>query len=145
MNVINEVAAERERQKSVEGWTLEHDDEHGMGQMAKAAAAYAYFGSLDDSQRTKGGDADSYTHFLITRLFPVWGTSYGGWGWHWWKPKDQRRDLIRAAALIVAEIERLDRAADRASLSAEQPNIGNVTDALTTGGRQEQPDGSFRK
>jgi hypothetical protein len=35
------------------------------------------------------------------------------WPWHddWWKPKDRRRDLIRAAALIVAEIERLDRAA----------------------------------
>jgi hypothetical protein len=27
-----------------------------------------------------------------------------------WKPEDRRRDLIRAAALLVAEIERLDRA-----------------------------------
>ena len=35
-----------------------------------------------------------------------------GWPWHrqWWKPKNARRDLVRAAALIVAEIERLDRA-----------------------------------
>ena len=31
------------------------------------------------------------------------------WSKDWWKPKDKRRDLIRAAALIVAEIERLDR------------------------------------
>lgn len=27
----------------------------------------------------------------------------------WWKPKNTRSDLIRAAALIVAEIERFDR------------------------------------
>jgi len=32
------------------------------------------------------------------------------WAREWWKPKDRRRDLIRAAALIVAEIERLDHA-----------------------------------
>ena len=31
------------------------------------------------------------------------------WDSEWWKPKDRRRDLIRAGALIVAEIERLDR------------------------------------
>lgn len=29
----------------------------------------------------------------------------------WWKPGAPRRMLIKAAALIVAEIERLDRAA----------------------------------
>lgn len=33
------------------------------------------------------------------------------WAKSWLKPKDRRRDLIRAAALIIAEIERLDRAA----------------------------------
>lgn len=33
------------------------------------------------------------------------------WPWpsKWWKPKSQRRDLVRAGALILAEIERLDR------------------------------------
>jgi hypothetical protein len=36
------------------------------------------------------------------------------WSVQWWKPKDRRRDLVRAGALIVAEIERLDRAAARA-------------------------------
>lgn len=29
-----------------------------------------------------------------------------------WKPTTSRRDLVKAAALILAEIERLDRAAD---------------------------------
>lgn len=40
-----------------------------------------------------------------------------GLGWPFpprsWKPKDRRRDLVRAAALLVAEIERLDREAAR--------------------------------
>jgi hypothetical protein len=35
------------------------------------------------------------------------------WSREWWQPKDRRRDLVRAGALIVAEIERLDRAASR--------------------------------
>lgn len=34
--VIAEIAAERERQKSVEGWTPEHDDEHVGSEMARA-------------------------------------------------------------------------------------------------------------
>lgn len=37
------------------------------------------------------------------------------WPWdrEWWKPKDRRRNLVRAAALLIAEIERLDRAEDK--------------------------------
>ena len=31
------------------------------------------------------------------------------WAAEWWKPKDCRRNLVRAGALILAEIERLDR------------------------------------
>jgi hypothetical protein len=32
------------------------------------------------------------------------------WPWtrDWWKPQDFRRDLVRAAALILAELERFD-------------------------------------
>ena len=34
------------------------------------------------------------------------------WPWlsSWWKPSTNRRDLVKAGALILAEIERLDRA-----------------------------------
>lgn len=115
VTVIEEIEAERERQVAEEGWTAEHDDEHGRGQMACAAAAYAYFGSLPDNDkfgekdRARGTDRGSFVRFMITQLFPVWGTAYGGWGWEWWKPTNRRRDLIKAAALIVAEIERIDR------------------------------------
>jgi hypothetical protein len=94
MSAIEEVAAERRRQTEHENWTLEHDDTHTAGEMARAAACYAlppgYLDTIHGSE---------YRH-------PLWP-----WDWSWWKPKDRRRDLIRAAALLVAEIERLDRAA----------------------------------
>lgn len=88
---IADVVAERRRQIDVEGWTPEHDDEHGRGEMAMAAATYA----VSDKVGTIGRDP------YYALLWP--------WDESWWKPKDRRRDLIRAAALLIAEIERLDR------------------------------------
>lgn len=99
MSVIEEIAAERRRQVEQEGWSEKHDDQHGLGEMAHAAAAYALAGRrLFVSNSTLEG-AD---------LFP------SGWARKWWKPKTRRKDLIRSAALIVAEIERLDRIDARA-------------------------------
>jgi hypothetical protein len=93
--VIVEIAAERERQITQEGWSLEHDDQHRDGSMAFAAASY-----IDPELYTPGWPYGESPR-------PVkWPRS---WGLEWWKPKDRRRDLIRAAALLVAEIERLDR------------------------------------
>ena len=45
----------------------------------------------------------------------------GAWPWDsgWWKPKNRRHDLVRAAALVVAEIERLDRKSNQ--IEGEQP------------------------
>lgn len=96
MSVIEEIAAERRRQMETEGWSVAHDDEHVWGEMARAAAAYAMHAGW--SQHPRG----QAWHDAPPGLWP--------WESHWWKPKDARRDLIRAAALIVAEIERLDRA-----------------------------------
>lgn len=94
---LTDVAAERKRQRDVEGWTAEHDDGHNKGELAAAAACYAVGrcileGSLRITERG-----------LTKNLWP--------WSSGWWKPKDRRRNLVRAAALIVAEIERIDRAA----------------------------------
>ena len=94
MNVIEEIAAERERQKSVEGWTAEHDDRHKREEMASAAACYA----MSPIDR---GLTMPLVGNVLSRIWP--------WDWNWWRPKDRRRDLVKAAALIVAEIERLDR------------------------------------
>lgn len=87
--VAREIQAEREAQISREGWTLPHDDKHDGAEMALAAACYA-LGS---------------THVGGTRVWP--------WDREWWKPSDDRRNLVKAAALIIAEIERLDRAAQK--------------------------------
>ncbi len=40
-NVLAEIAAERREQINAHGWTAEHDDEHGNGELAMAAACYA--------------------------------------------------------------------------------------------------------
>ena len=89
---VLDVAAERRRQIEAEGWTPEHDDEHSVGELAKAAACYALVSA--------GFNPDA----TITV-----------WPWHrlWWKPSDKRRNLVKAGALILAEIERLDRMAER--------------------------------
>jgi len=98
MTVLDEIAGERRRQIEVEGWTPAHDDQQYRGELAMAAAAYAYAAGVEDMKRAP---------YVGGRLAPR------GWPWafEWWKPTDRRRDLIKAAALIVAEIERLDRAA----------------------------------
>lgn len=89
-----DVLTERERQVCEEGWTAQHDDRSTDGSLAKAAACYTAFGVWTHEDRSDGV-----------------GPPYG-WPWprNWWKPKNRRRDLVRAAALILAEIERLDRA-----------------------------------
>lgn len=90
---LEEIKNERARQTEVEGWSPQHDDEHAGGELATAAAVYALY----------AGQRRYDAHGNPPRLWP--------WDADWWKPKDRRRDLIRAGALIVAEIERLDRAA----------------------------------
>lgn len=90
-----DVQAERRRQVEAEGWTPDHDDEHGGGQMARAAACYALAGSCAPNDETAA--------ILVDLAWP--------WAPEWWKPTASRRDLVKSAALILAELERLDRAA----------------------------------
>lgn len=89
-----EIQQERRRQIESEGWSIAHDDAHDSGELAQAAATYAL--------ASKKG---SYWASQWRELWP--------WETEWFKPRDRRRDLIRAAALIVAEVERLDRASKR--------------------------------
>lgn len=111
MAVIDEIAAERRRQIEGEGWTPGHDDaEHDSGQLARAAANYAAHAAAYQVVRS---DVSLAAYQAAPPVSHV--GAHFGWPWSrkWWKPKDPRRDLIRAAALIVAEIERIDRAAAR--------------------------------
>lgn len=91
-----DVLAERQRQVTAEGWTPGHDDQHAEGELAAAATAYAF------NAATAGR---YYAHD------PIW---FWPWGDGSWKPTTPRRDLVKAGALILAEIERLDRAETRA-------------------------------
>ena len=90
-NAVVSVLAERERQQAEEGWTPEHDDEHCNGELAMAAVCYI---NETGTVNRNGGKP--------------WG-----WPWDasWWKPNARRRNLVKAGALILAEIERIDRAA----------------------------------
>lgn len=88
---IELIAAERQRQISQEGWTPEHDDQHANGELALAAACYAI-----PSHRRIWDE-------LISKLWP--------WALKWWKPtpEDRKRELVKSCALILAEIDRIDR------------------------------------
>lgn len=98
MTGIESIAAERQRQITKEGWSSEHDGNHGSGEIAGAAACYAMNG-LDIGNNQLGRNVRQ----IIRDLWP--------WDRSWWKPKDRRSDLVRAGALIAAEIDRLDRLA----------------------------------
>jgi hypothetical protein len=92
VKAIELIRAERERQVAEEGWTPEHDDTHDAGQLAKAAGVYAmpYNGSWKLSEWPWELESMRFHH----------GTRGG-----------RVRELVKAGALIVAELERLERAA----------------------------------
>lgn len=109
-----DVFAERLRQIEQEGWSNEHDDEHNKGDLAVAAACYAAFAVAEDDR----ADAAKLTGF-VKSCWP--------WASEWWKPNigNPRRDLVKAAALILAEIERLDRAkGNEENTQSREPAIG---------------------
>ena len=87
---VDMIAEERQRQVKVEGWSYMHDDDHDDESLAIAASCYA----LPD-HKNRGEYVDT--------LWP--------WSEEYWKPtpKDRIRELVKAGALIVAEIERLKR------------------------------------
>ena len=83
-SAIADVIAERQRQQSVKGFSAEQDDTYVGCQLAAAAICY---------------------------IEPMEAMSYWPADWHddSFKPTNERRNLVKAAALIIAEIERLDR------------------------------------
>lgn len=98
--VIKDLRDEREAHLKREVFTNERDDSYIDHSLALAAAAYAIESTGDQYEL-----ADS-----------VWPES---WDRSWLKSTTSRRDLIKAGALIIAEIERLDRAEVRRKLAEE--------------------------
>lgn len=91
--------AERRRQIEVEGWTPEHDDTHQAGELARASGCYAIVAS----------DLRKEAMYIHGRWKDV-SDLFWPWDRKWWKPSpDPVRNLEKAFALIVAEMERQDR------------------------------------
>ena len=107
MSAIDDVAAERRRQIDREFWTLKHDDEHVDQSLALAAALYAT--PLPLYAKDEKDDE--------TRFYDPWPWGYDNGdrlssaNWDKRRTHPRRRQLVIAAALIAAEIDRLDRAA----------------------------------
>ena len=93
MSGIERIAAERQRQIEVEGWSPAHDEEYEFGELSGAGTAYADFAS-----RQIGSG--------IGRGHPL--NNLWRWSSERWKPSpDPIRNLEKAGALIAAEIDRL--------------------------------------
>lgn len=80
------ITLERERHVTDEGWTPEHDREHGADVLALAAVCYAM------PEPVRGAN-----------ILDAWP-----WSPEFWKPTpdDRVRELVKAGALIAAEIDR---------------------------------------
>lgn len=101
---IELIAEERKRQIESEGWTPEHDAQHNKGEIINAAACY-----LEQGGAVQYGGKP---HPMILSLWP--------WGYKWWKPsQDPVRNLVKAGALIAAEIDRIQHSANKALRDSE--------------------------
>ncbi|BEV02236.1 hypothetical protein [Novosphingobium olei] len=98
--VLTDIACERQRQIEAEGYDPAHDDNHVHGELARHAAVLAIYAALPDLDRAH---ASTYgpNHYGSRLLWP--------WAYTAFKLADRRRDLVKAAALIIAEVQRLDR------------------------------------
>jgi hypothetical protein len=104
---IELIAAERERQITAEDRTPKHDDEHRLGELSQAAACYADIaGALMHGASVE--DIRGY-YCDCTGPNPQWPFED-----ETWKPtQDPLRNLVKAGALIAAEIDRLSRQNDK--------------------------------
>jgi hypothetical protein len=113
------IAAERERQITEEGWMAAHDDGHNHGELARAAAVYAsphaiYVKSSPPAWRNEA----PWPSVAFLNLWPHDWVYKGqsktdGTGLSWevttCDRSDRIRELVKAGAMIAAEIDRLAR------------------------------------
>lgn len=83
-----EACAERTRQLN-KGFDSIHDDQHESGEIAQAAASYALAATSTST--------------------PIHPSDLWPWEDNSFNPRSRRENLIRALALLLAEVARLDR------------------------------------
>jgi hypothetical protein len=120
------INAERHRQVEVKGFRPDHDTEHDKGELATAASLYIRAALVCETKSVgersvrrilerqgKNPDKDEDFQQMVenpARHFFGWDKAPSDWPWEksWWKPSaDPIRNLVKAGALIAAEIDRL--------------------------------------
>lgn len=108
MTVLDEIAAVRQKQIA-KGYDAPHDDQHTGGELRFAAASFAL-------RAGRYGDAPVFASLGLAPMRAKVNFGWVGIGnvlWPWVEDfpyhMPVRDRLLAAAALIVAEIERLDR------------------------------------
>lgn len=101
-----DVLAERQHQVLECGWNADIDDNYIDGELARAALNYASPEAVKPIYKN---------HPPFRAVWPF--------ALKWWKPRAYRRNLVKAAALLLAEIERLDRAASSKDGNSHQVRI----------------------
>lgn len=94
-----QITKERERQIAEEGYADHDDQRYVLDELALAAVCYA----MPPRYRELTGVVGNRPGVIL-------------WPWHskHWKPTDRKRDLVKAGALIAAEIDRMELAEARA-------------------------------
>ena len=91
------IVTERQRQINDEGYDKKHDMHHSPKEFVNAAIAYAIY--EDEAYVNCDENVTCYE-----KLWP--------WEKQYFKPKDKKRNLIKAGALIAAAIDRLNAERD---------------------------------
>lgn len=95
---IELIAAERERQITAEGYTTAHDDQHTGAELVIASNQYSSYAAIHVRSKGLALAPDCF----LPKNWP--------WEREAWKPSDDPiRNLVKAGALIAAEIDRLSR------------------------------------
>ena len=96
---VDLIEKERNRQIDEEGWNYEHDDTYKDWELLKASICYLIDIICSNTFFPCGIDPRT----LLGNLWP--------WDPKWWKrtPDDQVKQLVKAGALIAAEIDRIKR------------------------------------
>lgn len=102
------VADERKRQVG-KGFGAAHDDQWRLGQLASAAEAYVHAAVVQAAPQYIN-DTVGLPQLGLPACWPC------AWDEYWFQPEDDRlRTLIKAGALLMAEIERELRAREKES------------------------------
>jgi hypothetical protein len=102
------ILGERARQISEEGWTPEHDDTHNNQQLAQAGHCYLLWAQYQlgkiPSKPLAPWEQHQKQYTDGKKVILPWP-----WAKRWWKPNQPVRNLTKAGALFLAEIDRMKR------------------------------------